>query len=674
MAGDTLFSAGEKAESGGFRLNLAAFAGALDTPANPPPKTQSADGMQPSGLVPAGAQPFGTDFVRIRFFVSPSIPPYDPAVARPFPSATEVPANVGPSPLSEWRPLTRDTTPQPFLPSYAQPGTGAFPWQPAVPRETLTPSADVRSVGSLGNLARPPVPDLVSLFDYLDQNRDGRLSGNELGLAAISGINHLSGEDVLALRAIHHYYDNIAGIAHSGGTAPTEIGRDDIVALSSLLNRYERDESLSNSDASLAQAFLRDSYIPADANLYSDQFNPARSIVPEACKQIDGDGNCHFVAALASLAACDPQRIMNMIRDNGNHTYTVTFPGGDHPVTVMAAYGGNNAYGNWPQVMQQAYRTYCGYDMNNEKEQVSSASFLLASINDQGLRLLTGQGSIESYSTAVNSLATLDQKLKEAMEQRRPVVAGIPSRGLLDIASSSPIIGLPNSHAYSVLNYQSDSANPERSIVTVRNPWGRTSVNPEGGALPPGVTDLGNGLVSMPLGIFAREYGDITIGSIPGRQDGPIEKMANDRQWIVGGSTALTLSALFASSYMSSRNLPLAAGLATIGAASAGGSRYYATGELGPSLSMATLAGLPLLRSNNPGAAGFVAGGVGSVNLYEDFKEFSQTTRSDTRFTSGVHCLADLATISGGIALMFTPARRYGSLATTLGLVARSVL
>lgn len=36
-------------------------------------------------------------------------------------------------------------------------------------------------------------------------------------------------------------------------------------------------------------------------------------------------GDCYFVNALASLAETDPQAIVNMIKDNGDGTYTVTF-------------------------------------------------------------------------------------------------------------------------------------------------------------------------------------------------------------------------------------------------------------------------------------------------------------------------------------------------------------
>ncbi|WP_090955977.1 C2 family cysteine protease [Arthrobacter sp. ov118] len=54
---------------------------------------------------------------------------------------------------------------------------------------------------------------------------------------------------------------------------------------------------------------------------------------------VQGDaGDCYFLAALMTVAAREPETIMNMVRDNGDGTYTISFhsryDGVANPVTV----------------------------------------------------------------------------------------------------------------------------------------------------------------------------------------------------------------------------------------------------------------------------------------------------------------------------------------------------
>jgi hypothetical protein len=82
-------------------------------------------------------------------------------------------------------------------------------------------------------------------------------------------------------------------------------------------------------------------------------------------------GDCYFMAALASVAKQDPQRIRDMVVDNGDGTYTVKFK--DRSVTVNADFpGGVNGDGHaagadgtpqktkeiWPLVFEKAFGVY----------------------------------------------------------------------------------------------------------------------------------------------------------------------------------------------------------------------------------------------------------------------------------------------------------------------------
>jgi hypothetical protein len=55
-----------------------------------------------------------------------------------------------------------------------------------------------------------------------------------------------------------------------------------------------------------------------------------------------GIGNCYVMASIAAVARQDPERIKNMVHDNGDGTYTVTFKEGwkDVPITVSGDFPG----------------------------------------------------------------------------------------------------------------------------------------------------------------------------------------------------------------------------------------------------------------------------------------------------------------------------------------------
>ncbi|MGD9682929.1 MAG: C2 family cysteine protease [Candidatus Obscuribacterales bacterium] len=93
--------------------------------------------------------------------------------------------------------------------------------------------------------------------------------------------------------------------------------------------------------------------------------NPLESIRPEAVEQ-GNVGDCFFMSATLSLASKNPQAIKDMIRENNDGTYTVTFPGApDRPITIdkptpaeTAIYGASTEHGIWPAVLEKAFGEY----------------------------------------------------------------------------------------------------------------------------------------------------------------------------------------------------------------------------------------------------------------------------------------------------------------------------
>lgn len=224
-------------------------------------------------------------------------------------------------------------------------------------------------------------------------------------------------------------------------------------------------------------------------DLYANKENPLASIKPDAIKQ-GMIGNCYFEAALASLAAVDPESIQRMIKDNGDGTYTVTFPGADdEPITVkapteveMGLFNQGSPDGAWASVMEKAYGEYC----NKHWWRRGPGNLLGGDTPAEGsgggevrighaMSLLTGRDRDTDW-IMVTSQESLTDKLTEAFKgpRKRPVIAGIRMKPI-DGESED---GFPDSHMYSIIDF--DPNGPDGGTVTVRNPWGHNDATTSG--------------------------------------------------------------------------------------------------------------------------------------------------------------------------------------------------
>lgn len=215
--------------------------------------------------------------------------------------------------------------------------------------------------------------------------------------------------------------------------------------------------------------------------LYGDLLNPLESIKPDAIKQ-GMIGDCYFESAVASLAATDPESIQKMIKDNGDGTYTVTFPGAtDEPITVkapteaeMGLYNQGGKDGSWACVLEKAYGAYCQnhffsrspFNMgggNTQAEGSDGGEFF----HGRAMSLLTGRGR-DNDNLTFSSEAEIAKKLDAALNHspKRPVLAGINNSFFSDETGD----GFPDAHVYSVIGF--DPSGPDGGTVTIRNPWG----------------------------------------------------------------------------------------------------------------------------------------------------------------------------------------------------------
>jgi Ca2+-binding EF-hand superfamily protein len=264
-------------------------------------------------------------------------------------------------------------------------------------------------------------------------------------------------------------------------------------------------------DARVSEAFGRFSMSTYPAS------NMKRELFPKGIESIRPDhieqgeiGDCYFLAAVASLAntPSGKKQILNMIKENANGTFTVSFPG-KKPVTIisptdmeLSLYSNCGQDGMWLSVLEKGYA-----QLTNQ----SSLIPLLERSNPydkigNGALLMAGVGAVSGKSTdtdvlLITSLETLRNKLKMAVAKQRVVTAGI-NKSLNPWNEGRTDNGLPMAHAYSVLDY-----NAKTDEITIRNPWGSTEVTNASGGTRDGVND---GTFKMPLTEFKATYSMIT--------------------------------------------------------------------------------------------------------------------------------------------------------------------
>ena len=198
-------------------------------------------------------------------------------------------------------------------------------------------------------------------------------------------------------------------------------------------------------------------------------FGPGNSVSPADIAQ--GEiGDCYLMSSLAEIAQNDPAVIRNMIQQNKDGTYTVTFQrprpslafwepdftpvkvtvDGNFPETKNGPAYAQEGQGAvlWPMVLEKAYASFQGsYGQIGEGGQASTA-----------MEAITGRHSAEynPSSASLNALASLEA-------HGQAVVVGTKS----DYTDPLGKKILVPSHAYWV-----KSVDQAQGTVTLGNPWG----------------------------------------------------------------------------------------------------------------------------------------------------------------------------------------------------------
>lgn len=345
-------------------------------------------------------------------------------------------------------------------------------------------------------------------FSRIDSDGDGYLSEDEIDNAMVDPC--FQGADAQFVATLKEHREDLEELSNDEwGDEDDGVTIADIRELDRLsgLGEGDRDEDENKLIKRVNGTLFRsgDSIENANRDLFP---NGIDSITPDAIDQ-GQYGDCYLLAAIGSLAATNPQAIKDMIQDNGDGTYTVTFPGDpDNPVTVsaptdseLARYQGGSEHGTWPAILEKAYGEYYDDDYTVPQDGVPEGS-----VTPKGVDILSPNG-YDSDLISLSDADEIDRKLQEAIRNGMPITAGINNEfgSLIGVADNlSDDAELQGGHAYSITGYD-----PATRTVTVRNPWGSGEpVDADGNALD-GTND---GTFQMPLDQFMRNFDRIAYG------------------------------------------------------------------------------------------------------------------------------------------------------------------
>ncbi len=331
----------------------------------------------------------------------------------------------------------------------------------------------------------------IANFDDWDTDDDGHLSDSEIADAVNDSDN--TGSDAAAAAALHHRQDEIEELSDD------EWGdENDGVTLRDLAEYNDRlggdDETVSQTEFAYrdGQRRLRETS--------RELFVGEASIEHMRQGRI---GTCDLNAAAGSIAAQDHgdpdrNRLEDMIADNGDGTYTVSFPDED-PITVdaptdaeIARYSTAGENGLWMTVLEKAYGRL-------EGDTAVAGDGGDGALPGNAVSNLTDGSDVDFLSHT--TLDTTRRKLRSAFANHEAVTAHIHR----DMPwGDSRRDGIPMGHAYSVIGY--DEAN---DTVTVRNPWGRTEPVDADGNAADGTND---GVFTMTVAEFDAMFTNVAYG------------------------------------------------------------------------------------------------------------------------------------------------------------------
>jgi hypothetical protein len=294
------------------------------------------------------------------------------------------------------------------------------------------------------------------LFPQLDADSDGYISAAEVDAAVVD--DQYTGADAAVVATLNKLSDELEELSDDEW-----FDENSGVTLADL-QAYERTGDVAGGLRRRVegQYAYSDSRIAAGSGLL---YGPTGAPTVEAVNQ--GQlGDCFFLAAVASVVSRNPTDITDIIADNLDGTYTVTFPG-QSAISVsgptdaeLGQYANGKGHGFWITVIEKAYGIHRGGQQAIPSEGADDGMGTVAT----GIAVLTGH-STNLDTLGLTSREVTVARLDEAFDNDRIVTVG--TRNTLPWEEDEAPHGLVPAHQYSVLDW--DSAT---STLTLRNPWG----------------------------------------------------------------------------------------------------------------------------------------------------------------------------------------------------------
>jgi calpain family cysteine protease len=254
----------------------------------------------------------------------------------------------------------------------------------------------------------------------------------------------------------------------------------------------EAAEAISSAFEGLSEGDMNPEGPPSDHSTEDRSDDPLYPSGEPSIKDIDqGDfGDCWLLAALGSTALTDPQKIKDLITDNGDGTYTVHFQDGDVTVSDDALLDQGADQGKWVAVIETAYAEREGGTYDE----------IEGGFSDHAYEDLFGADTGNFDPDSSNDLFFGDNKspgdsyneMKEALDDGRPVTASVDGR-----------IGIDGGHALMVTNvYERDGV----QYVELMNPHASNSPEIINGVEEAGGQAYPDGRIVMNIGDFSEEF------------------------------------------------------------------------------------------------------------------------------------------------------------------------
>lgn len=250
--------------------------------------------------------------------------------------------------------------------------------------------------------------------------------------------------------------------------------------------------AISGAFEGLSEGDLNPEGPPSDHSTEDRSGDPLYPNGEPSIEDIDqGDfGDCWLLAALGSTALTNPEKIKDLITDNGDGTYTVHFQDGDVTVSDDALLDQGADQGKWVAIIETAYAEHEGGTYDEIEGGYSDHAYEDLFGADTGN--FDPDSSSDLFFGDNKSPGDSYDEMKEALDDGRPVTASV-----------NGAIGIDGGHALIVTNvYERDGV----QYVEMMNPHASNSPEIINGVEEAGGEAYPDGRIVMNVDDFSDEF------------------------------------------------------------------------------------------------------------------------------------------------------------------------